>query len=156
VFSYGCDLLFSDIAHPVCRQEGIALRFNSLDTTSFSLTGAYEPETDTQAIAIVHGYSKDHRPDLKQAVLELLVSQDGGVPLLSQSWDGNASDNIVFKERCEALIAQFKASESPRYLIGDAKLYTEAKAPNLVCLPFITRIPETWKVTQQVIEQAWA
>jgi transposase len=156
VFSYGCDLLFSDIAHPVCRQEGIDLRFNSLDTTSFSLTGAYEPETDTQAIAIIHGYSKDHRPDLKQAVLELMVSQDGGVPLLSQSWDGNASDNSVFKERCEALIAQFKASESPRYLIADAKVYTEANAPNLTCLPFITRIPETLKVTQQVIEQAWA
>lgn len=156
VFSYGCDLLFSDIAHPVCLQEGIDLRFNSLDTTSFSLTGAYEPETDTQAIAIIHGYSKDHRPDLKQAVLELMVSQDGGIPLLSQSWDGNASDNSVFKERCEALIAQFKASESPRYLIADAKVYTEANAPNLACLPFITRIPETLKVAQQVIEQAWA
>ncbi len=63
VFSYGCALLCSDIAHPVCRQEGIDLRFNSLDTTSFSLTGAYAPETDTQAIAIIHGYAKDHRPD---------------------------------------------------------------------------------------------
>jgi transposase len=156
VFSYGCDLLCSDIAYPVCRQEGIDLRFNSLDTTSFSLTGTYEPETDTQAIAIIHGYSKDHRPDLKQAVLELLVSQDGGVPLLSQSWDGNASDNSVFKERCEALIAQCKASDSPRYLVADAKVYTEAHAPNLACLPFMTRIPETLKVTQQVIEQAWA
>jgi transposase len=155
VFSYGCDLLFSDIAHAVCLQEGIDLRFNSLDTTSFSLTGAYEPETDTQAIAIIHGYSKDHRPDLKQAVLELIVSQDGGVPLWSQSWDGNTSDTLVFKERCEALITQFKASASPRYLIADAKLYTEANAPNLACLPFITRIPETLKVTPQVIEQAW-
>src|SRR5438093_6286731 len=106
VFSYGCDLLFSDIAHPVCRQEGIDLRFNSLDTTSFSLTGAYEPETDTQAMAIIHGYSKDHRPDFKQAVLALMVSQDGGVPLLSQSWDGNASENIVCKERCDFPFAQ--------------------------------------------------
>ena len=62
------------------------------------------PETDTQAIAITYGYAKDHRPDLKQAVLELMVAQDGGVPLMSQSWDGNASDTVVFKERCEALI----------------------------------------------------
>jgi len=51
-----------------------------------------------------------HRPDLKQAVLELIVSQDGGVPFLSQSWDGNASDNAVFKERSKALIKEFKAS----------------------------------------------
>ena len=54
------------------------------------------------------------------------------------------------------MIAQFKASESPRYLIADAKVYTEANAANLACLLFITRIPETLKVTQQVIEQAWA
>src|SRR2546422_5878590 len=156
VHSYGCDVLFSEVALAVCQQEGIALRFNSLDTTSFALTGAYVPETDTQAIAITHGYSKDHRPDLKQVVLELMVSQDGGVPFLSQSWDGNASDTVVFKERCEALIVQFEASETPRYLIADAKLYTEAKAPNWARLPFITRIPETLTVTQQVIEHAWA
>jgi transposase len=156
VHSYGCDVLFSEIALAVCRQAGIALRFNSLDTTSFALTGTYTPETDIQAIAITHGYSKDHRPDLKQAVLELMVSQDGAVPFISQSWDGNASDTVVFKARCEALITQFEASETARYLIADAKLYTAANAPNLARLPFITRIPETLKVTQQVIEQAWA
>ena len=80
-------------------------------------------------MALTHGYAKDHRPDVKQVVLELMVSQDGGVPFLSQSWDGNASDTVVFKERGEALIAQFEASETPRYLMADAKLSTEAKAP---------------------------
>ena len=155
-FAYGCDTLFSEIALAVCRQEGIACTFTCLDTTSFSLTGASVPETDTQAIAITYGYSKDHRPDVKQAVLELMVAQDGGVPLMSQSWDGNASDTMVFKKRCEALITQFAASETPRSLIADAKLYTAAHAPNLARLPFIPRIPETLNVTQQVIEQAWA
>jgi len=155
-FAYGCDTLFSEVALAVCQQEGVARKFNCLDTTSFSLTGAYVPETDTQAIAITHGYSKDHRPDLKQAVLELIVSQDGGVPFLSQSWDGNASDTVVCKAHCEALIAQCQASEPPRYVIADAKLYTEANASNLARLPFITRIPETLKVTQQLIAQAWA
>jgi transposase len=156
IFSYGCDVLFSEIALAVCQQEGIDLRFNCLDTTSFSLTGEYVPETDEQAISITHSYSKDHRPDLKQAVLELMVSQDGGVPFISQSWDGNTSDTTVFKERCEALIAQVQASETPRYLIADSKLYTEENTPNLACLPFITRIPETLTITQPVIDQAWA
>jgi transposase len=155
-FSYGCDTLFSEVALAVCQQEEVALTFTCLDTTSFSLTGAYVPETDAQAIAITYGYSKDHRPDLKQAVLELMVAQDGGVPLMSQSWDGNVSDTVVFKARCEALLTQFAASETPRYLIADAKLYTAANALNLARLPFITRIPETFTVTQQVIEQAWA
>src|SRR5216684_6901116 len=102
VYGYGCDLLLSELALAVCAHEGIAQRFNHLDTTSFALTGAYLPESDEHALTMTHGYSKDHRPDLKQAVVELMVSQDGGVPLLSQSWDGNASDTVVFKERCEA------------------------------------------------------
>jgi transposase len=156
VFTYGGDTLFSEVALAVCQLEGIALKFNCLDTTSFSRTGAYGPETDTQAIAITHGYAKDHRPALKQAVLELMGSQDGGVPFMSQSWDGNASDTVVFQERCEALIAQCEASAPPRYLLADAKLYTEANAANLARLPLIPRIPETLKATQQLIAQAWA
>src|SRR5919109_5440569 len=90
--AYGCDLLFQELALAICAQEGIDLRFNHLDTTSFSLTGAYVPESDEHTMRITHGYSKDHRPDLKQAVLELMVSQDGGVPFVSKSWDGNTSD----------------------------------------------------------------
>ena len=110
VYAYGCDLLFSELAVAVCVQEGIELRFQHLDTTSFSLSGDYMPDSDEQAITITHGYSKDHRPDLKQAVLELLVSQDGGVPLLSKSWDGNASDTQMFQERAEALLQTFQRS----------------------------------------------
>jgi transposase len=139
-------MLFSEIAMSVCQQEGIDLRFNCLDTTSFSLTGEYIPDSDEHAILVTHGYSKDHPrvrgdPDLKQAVLELMVSQDGGVPFVSKSWDGNASDNNVFKQRSAALLKEFAASHGPRYLIADSKLYTEKNAPNLANLPFITRIP---------------
>jgi transposase len=68
VYGYGCDLLLSELALAVCAHEGIAQRFNHLDTTSFALTGAYLPDSDEHAITITHGYSKDHRPDLKQAV----------------------------------------------------------------------------------------
>jgi transposase len=151
---YGCDLFFSEIALAVCQHEAIEHRFSHLDTTSFSLSGAYVPESDTQAIAITHGYSKDHRPDLKQAVLELMVSQDGGVPLASKSWDGNASDSQIFHDRAEALLATFKASPTPRYLIADSKLYSEDNAAQLKQLGFITRIPATLKLVSQVISQA--
>jgi transposase len=153
-YGYGCDLLFSELALSVCLQEGIEARFNHLDTTSFSLTGDYLPDSDEHAIAITHGYSKDHRPDLKQAVLELMVSQDGGVPLMSKSWDGNASDSQIFQERAHALMATFRASPSPRYLVADAKLYSEENAANLKKLGFITRIPGTLKLVSQVITQA--
>src|SRR5215510_13596858 len=105
VHAYGCDRLFSELALAVCTQENIAQRFHHLDTTSFSLRGDSAPASDEHAMRITHGYSKDHRPDLKQAVLELLVSQDGGGPLVSQSWDGHTSDTQIFKERAEALMA---------------------------------------------------
>ena len=153
-YNYGCDLLFSELALGVCDQESIDRRFNHLDTTSFSLSGAYVPDSDEQAITVTHGYSKDHRPDLKQAVLELMVSQDGGVPFVSKSWDGNASDTKIFQERAEALIATFKNSPTPRYVVADAKLYHEDNAPHLTHLGFITRIPGTLKLVSQVISQA--
>jgi transposase len=152
--AYGCDLLFQELALAICAQEGIDLRFNHLDTTSFALTGEYVPESDEHAIRITHGYSKDHRPDLKQAVLELMVSQDGGVPFVSKSWDGNASDTQVFQQRAEALIRAFKDTPTPRYLVADAKLYCEDNAVHLAQLGFITRIPATLKLVSQVIGQA--
>ncbi len=173
--TYGSSLLFSEIALAVCDKEGISTQFNHLDTTSFSVSGQYASEekaidasspaeanatpAETEAaetmITLKHGYSKDHRPDLKQVVLEMIVSQDGGVPILCQAWDGNASDNTIFKQRSEALLKQFAAGETPRYLIADSKLYTEANAVNLARLPYITRIPDTIKQVSNLIEQAW-
>ena len=155
VNTYGCDLLFSEIALAVCQHETIDQRFSHLDTTSFSLTGEYVPESDQQAIAITHGYSKDHRPDLKQVVLELMVSQDGGVPLVSKTWDGNTSDSQVFQDRAKALLSTFEHSPTPRYLVADSKLYSEENAKPLAKLGFITRIPSTLKLVSQVINQAF-
>lgn len=153
-YAYGCDLLLSELSLAVCCQERIDTRFNHLDTTSFALTGDYVPDSDEHAIALTYGYSKDHRPDLKQAVLELMVSQDGGVPLMSKSWDGNASDTKIFQERAQALITTFRASPSPRYVVADAKLYSEANTANLKKLGFLTRVPGTLKLVTHVIAQA--
>src|SRR5262245_46070752 len=152
--AYGCDLLFEELALAICAHEGIDRRFNHLDTTSFALTGAYAPDRDEHAIHITHGYSKDHRPDLKQVVLELMVSQAGGVPCVSKSWDGNTSDTQVFQQRAEALMRAFKDSPTPRYLVADAKLYCETNAAHLTQLGFITRIPATLNLVSQVIGQA--
>ena len=131
VYAYGCDLLLSALAVAVCTQERIDLRFNHLDTTSFALSGDYVPDSDEHAITLTHGYSKDHRPDLKQAVLALIVSQDGGVPFVSKSWDGHASDTQIFQERAAALMATLKRAPTPRYLVADSKLYHEDNAANL-------------------------
>ena len=154
VHAYGCDLWLSELALAVCAQERLAQRFHHLDTTSFALSGDYVPASDEHAIGITHGYAKAQRPDLQQAVLELLVSQDGGVPLVSKSWDGNTSDTQIFKERAEALRAALARSPTPRYLVADAKLYTEETAATLAKLGFITRIPGPLKLVSQGITQA--
>jgi transposase len=153
-YTYGCDALFQELALAVCAQEGIDQRFNHLDTTSFALSGEYVPDGDEHALTITHGYSKDHRPDLKQAVLELMVSQDGGVPCVSKRWDGHTSDIQVFQERAQALMTAFAHTPSPRYLVADAKLYHADNAPHLKHIGFITRIPNTLGVVSQVIRQA--
>jgi transposase len=153
-FDFGCDLLFAQIAKMACQKEGIDTRFGHLDTTSFSLTGEYDSGSDEHAIKITHGYSKDHRPDLKQVVLEMMVTRDGGVPIISKAWDGNTSDNEIFNMRAKLILESLKNSNSPTYLIADSKLYSEENAVNLKDLPFITRIPETIGMTKKLIQEA--
>jgi transposase len=154
VYAYGCDLLFEDLARAICAHEGLELRFNHLDPTSVALTGEYVPDRDEHARRITHGDSKDHWPDLKQAVLALLVSQDGGVPCVSKSWDGTTSDTQVFQERAEALMSAVKDTPRPRYLVAEATLYGEDNAAHLAQLGFITRRAATLKVGSQVMSQA--
>lgn len=133
----------------------VDMGYQSLDTTSISLTGEYDSTLDEHCVQIKHGHSKDHRPDLKQVVVELMVSQDGGIPLLLKIVDGNASDNTIFKERCKALVENMKAGTWNDYcLIADSKLYHQKNADYLKQLNFITRAPNTIKAVQEAIHQA--
>ena len=89
-------------------------------------------------------------------MLEMMVSQDGGIPLIGKCLNGNAKEYTVFQERSEKLIEQFKKSETPRYLIAEYKLYTEKNAVNLKKLGFITRIPNNVKEKGEIIDKALA
>ena len=154
VYAYGGDLLCSECAVAVCVQEGIALRFQPLDTTSVSLSGDDMPDSDAQAIPIPHGDSKDHRPDLQQAVLALLVSQDGGVPVVRKSWEGHASDTPMFQERPGALLQTVQQSPQPGSLVAAATRSNADHAPPRAPLGCITRMPGTRTRVSQVIRHA--
>jgi hypothetical protein len=54
--SDGTELLFSEIALNVCQQEKVDTKFNSLDTTTFTLTGDYLGRTDIAAVKINTAY----------------------------------------------------------------------------------------------------
>jgi len=152
---YGTELLFSEISANVCRQENVDTSRKSMDSTSLTVFGEYLGHgVHEDEVAIKLGHSKDHRPDLKQVMLEMIVCHDGGIPLIGKALNGNASDNTVFKERCERLVESFKDSDSPSYLIADCKLYTEKNALNLKQLQFITRIPNAIKKVGETIDQA--
>jgi hypothetical protein len=56
-----------------------------MDTTSLYFEGA-GGQTLGQ-----HGYSKDHRPDLRQMILAVLIDGDGR-PVCSETWPGNTAD----------------------------------------------------------------
>jgi transposase len=152
--AYGCDLGLQELALPVCAHEGIELRFHPLDTTSLVLTGDSIPASDEHAMRLTHGSSKDHRPALKQAVLALMVSQDGGIPFVSQSWDGTTSATQVFQQRAPALMRAFTDTPSPRSRVADATLSCEDNAVHLAPLGFLPRIPATLKGVSQVMGQA--
>ena len=43
---------------------------------------------------ITQGYSKDHRPDLAQATLQLICDNLSGIPIYMEALDGNSNDRI--------------------------------------------------------------
>ncbi len=72
--------LFAGIASKARQIFGVSARHVHVDTTSFSVSGAYQTgeqeEGEENVIAITYGYSRDHREDLKQWMLT--ASYDAG------------------------------------------------------------------------------
>lgn len=150
--SFGCENLFYLVASAACQHENIDTRFVSLDTSSIILTGEYDECCDEETVFIMNGYSKDHHPELKQFVQELMISQDGGVPIMVKCWDGNASDNILSEERTKQIMAEFEKHEAPRYLMACSKLYDKNNMQYLSQRLFIIRIPGSVKQENTVID----
>ena len=158
-FGFGCGSLFSKIAYNACEIKNLDQTFNSTDTTNYSLSGSYNVsdealnEFEPAPVKITYGHSKAHRPDLKQVAQELMVTEDGGVPILCKILDGNAADTVVFKERTKAVIEEFKKSKSPKYLLAECKLYTKCNAEFLSQIPFITLIPGALFRCKELVQQ---
>src|SRR5881409_2093480 len=58
-------------------------RLYEQDSTSFHVDGQYNSEHEPEAgvIHIMQGYSRDHRPDLNQVVVQLIADNQAGIPL---------------------------------------------------------------------------
>jgi transposase len=124
------------------------------DTTTIALYGAYADEPQTPgAPRPAYGHSKDGREDLKQVLLSLGVSGDGGIPLRVGLRDGNLSDSVetpVAIAECLAL-----GLEGVRGIVADSKAYSRRTLG--LCLErgidFVTLVPRTCAVRQEL--EAW-
>jgi transposase len=99
--------VFSAIALKALGVYAIPTPWLHQDTTTIALYGAYEDAPQTPgAPRPTYGHSKDGRGDLKQVLLSLGMSGDGGLPLRIGIRDGNTSDSVetpVAIEECLAL-----------------------------------------------------
>jgi len=64
--------------------------FSRLDLVFMDTTSLYFEGAGGQTLGR-HGYSKDHRPDLRQMILALLLDSEGR-PVCSELWPGNTAD----------------------------------------------------------------
>jgi len=71
-----------------------------MDTTSLSFTGA------GGATLGERGYSKDHRPDLMQMIVAVVIDTDGR-PICSEMWPGNTADVTVLIPVIDRLRTRF-------------------------------------------------
>ena len=151
LFAANLNNVFSTVALKALEVYAIATPWLHQDTTTIALYGAYADEPKTLgAPRPAYGHSKDGRDDLKQVLLSLGVSGDGGVPVRLGLRDGNRSDSVetpVAIEECLAL-----GLEGVRGLVADSKAYSRRTLG--VCLEhgigLVTLVPRTCAVRQEL------
>ncbi len=170
----GLSQIFAPIAIEAAQQFNVALETAHLDATSFHVHGEYKsnlPEvyihkqaanTDEttlaeinetaapQPIAITYGYSRDHRPDLKQFILDLICSEDGDIPLFLRVGDGNESDQAIFPK----VFRDFKKQiDLDALMVADSALYSEPNLVEMATLKWLSRVPLTIKQAKELVSQ---
>lgn len=110
----------------VAAGEAFDLSFEELhnDSTTVRFCGQYRTSGRSirgrRAPWITFGYSKDHRPDLKQLLFVLTTTRDGGVPAQFRCEDGNASDSRTHEQTWDAL--RRITGQSDFLYVADSKL----------------------------------
>ena len=156
LYEEGVSPLYEDIAESVVHYLGLSCHSLNMDTTSFHLDGAYEQDIDAQCIQITRGYSRDHRPDLNQVILNLITENQAGIPLYMQACSGNSNDMEIFKKTVKSHLKSLKAAYNNTYLVGDAALYTEETVQALAEQKqlFITRVPQKLNEAKDILAKA--
>jgi transposase len=154
LFAANLNKVFSAIALKALEVYTIPTPWLHQDTTTIALYGVYADAPKTVgAPRPAYGHSKDGRDDLKQVLLSLGVSGDGGLPLRVGLRDGNRSDSVetpVAIEECLAL-----GLDGVRGIVADSKAYSRRTLG--LCLEhgmgLVTLVPRTCAVRHEL--EAW-
>ncbi len=147
--------LIMAVVRQVIDEFKISLNELHNDSTTVSFYGAYEDAEQEgrvrgrSTLAITFGHSKDHRPDLKQLLYILTVTDDGGVPVYFTSANGNTTDDTTHRQTWDLL--HELVGRSDFLYVADCKL---ASSENMNYIArqqgrFITVLPRTRKEDQQ-------
>jgi transposase len=137
------------VATHAIAEFGVGLDQLHNDSTTITFHGDYpdatheEKRNEQVRLAITWGHNKDHRPDLKQLLFILTVSQDGGVPVYFQARSGNTADDQTHRATWDLLCTL--AARRDFLYVADCKLAT---AENMAHVHqhggrFLTLIPRT-------------
>ena len=143
--------LIMDVVTHVVQEFDVCLDELHNDSTSVTFYGNY-PGADAEQLsdghlvpAITWGHNKDHRPDLKQLLYILTVSDDGGVPVYFQTASGNVADDQTHQATWRVLA---ELVQRPDFVyVADCKLATTENMNEIARLggSFITVLPATRK-----------
>lgn len=154
LYAFGLTELFVTVALSAARRFGVDLHSLHLDSSSLHVEGDYlSVPDDTEEpgkIHITHGYSRDHRPDLKQFMVDLMCSGDGDIPLYLRVGSGNETDSGVFAQ----LILEFKQQwDVDALFVADAALYTADNLQQMAQLRWVSRVPATLTGAKDLLQQ---
>jgi len=140
--------LLTEVVLAVGQKFGVAFDQLHNDSTSVSLCGQYRGATGRtirgrSAPAITYGFSKDHRPDLKQLLFILTVDGEAGVPVQFRLADGNASDSTSHIESWNTL--RSIAGRADFLYVADSKLCSRENMAHIHAAGgrFVTVLPRS-------------
>jgi transposase len=143
--------VFFHLALRAIKTFQLECRYIHHDTTTITFAGRY-PGWNAQEI-LTHGHNKDHRPDLKQLVLGLSVTNDGAVPINHRIYSGSKTDDRVHTANHKAL--QKLLGKVDFVYVADCKLATEANLQKISAWggQFVSVMPRTWKADAEFRQQ---
>jgi transposase len=150
----GITEVFAYVAGHALREMGIETDYVHLDSTSFGLHGDYETETDEPAvIEVTYGYSRDHRPDLKQVVLSLICAHEGAIPIWLEALSGNSADSSSFKQTVRTYLDHLKTEQHTPYIVADTALYNAETLSDLgETVKWVTRVPASIGLAKELYQ----